>query len=130
MVDRRSRTWQEGMSGHRRGSYLARFVEVPIRDGRSLIVEVAEEPSDEVVRAGVARELTANLAESFEAALERVRSASAVIIERMRSIEQLPDEVGVEFAIKLGAEAGVVIAKSAVEANLTVRVKWSRDDGS
>jgi hypothetical protein len=107
---------------------MARFVELPIPDGQSLIVEVAEEPSDEVVRAGYARELTVDIAESFEAALERVRSAAAVVVERMRSIEHRPDEVSVEFAIKLGAEAGVVIAKTAVEANLMVRVQWNQGD--
>lgn len=109
---------------------MARFVEIPIPNDQSLIVEAVEEPRDEVVRAGFARELTTDIAESFEAALERVRSAAAVVVDRMRSIEQRPDEVSVEFAIKLGAEAGVVIAKSAVEANLTVRVQWNRDDGS
>jgi hypothetical protein len=104
---------------------VARFVEVPLPDGESLVVEATEEPGDEVVRAGYARELTADIAESFEGALERVRRAAAVVFDRMRSIEHQPDEVSVEFAIKLGAEAGVVIAKSAVEANLTVRVRWN-----
>ena len=104
------------------------FVEVPLPDGGSLVVEAAEEPDDEVVRAGHARELAAGVAESFEAALERVRDAAAVVFERMRSLQQRPDEVSVQFAIKLGAEAGVVIAKSAVEANLTVEVRWRGSD--
>jgi hypothetical protein len=108
---------------------VARFVEVPLPNGQSLVVEATGEPSDEVVRAGYARELTADIAESFEAALERVRHAAAVVVERMRSIEQRPDEVSVDFAIKLGAEAGVVIAKTAMEANLTVRIRWNADEG-
>jgi NTP-dependent ternary system trypsin peptidase co-occuring protein len=107
---------------------VARFVEVPLPDGQSLVVEAAEEPSDEVIRAGHVRELTADIAESFEAALDRVRHAACVVVQRMRSMESRPDEVSVEFAIKLGAEAGVVIARSAIEANLTVRIQWNRDD--
>jgi Trypsin-co-occurring domain 1 len=108
---------------------MARFVEVPLPDGRSLVVEASEEPGDEVVRAGYAHESAAGVAESFEAALDRVRNAAAVVFDRMRSFEHRPDEVTVEFAIKLGAEAGVVIAKSAVEANLTVQVRWSGTGG-
>ena len=105
---------------------MARFVEVPLPDGVSLVVEASEEPNDEVVRAGYARELAADAVESFEGALEGVRHAADMIIGRMRTIDHRPDEVSVEFAIKLGAQAGVVIAKSAIEANLTVRIRWNQ----
>jgi hypothetical protein len=107
---------------------VARFVEVQLPDGASLVVEAAEEPSDDVVRAGYAHEVAADVAESFEAAMERVRHAASVVFERMRSIDHRPDEMSVEFAIKLGAQAGVVIAKTAVEANLTVRLHWNHSE--
>jgi hypothetical protein len=107
---------------------VAHYVEVPLPDGASLVVEAAEEPSEDVVRAGVVHEVAADAVESFESALERVRHAAGVVFERMRSIDHRPDEITVEFAIKLGARAGVVIASTAVEANLTVRLHWNHDE--
>ncbi len=107
---------------------MTRFVEIPLPDGGSLVVEVAEDLGTEVVPAGHARELAAGVAESFESALERIRDAAAAVAKRMRSLDPQPGEVTVEFAVKLGAQAGVVIAKSAVEANLTVRLRWNGSD--
>lgn len=104
---------------------LSRFVEIPLPDGAALIVEADEEPSDGVVRAGRARELAEDVAESFEDAMDRVRHAAAAVVDRMKSLAEPPDQVSVEFSVKLGAEAGVVIAKTSVEANLVVQLHWS-----
>jgi hypothetical protein len=37
-----------------------------------------------------------------------------------------PDGIEVEFGVKLNAEAGAVIAKSAVEGHFTVKLSWDR----
>jgi Trypsin-co-occurring domain 1 len=39
-----------------------------------------------------------------------------------------PDEHEIEFGIKLNAEAGVVVAKSAVEGHFSVKLLWRRGD--
>jgi hypothetical protein len=38
------------------------------------------------------------------------------------------DEREVEFGIKLTAEAGVLVAKTAVEGNFVLRLKWTRPE--
>lgn len=35
-----------------------------------------------------------------------------------------PNEVEIEFGIKIGGEAGVFVAKSTLDANLQVKLKW------
>ena len=35
-----------------------------------------------------------------------------------------------EFSIKLSADANVIIARSAGEANFKISMRWSRDEGS
>ncbi|MGH2593215.1 MAG: CU044_2847 family protein [Anaerolineae bacterium] len=37
-----------------------------------------------------------------------------------------PDEVGVEFGIKLNAEAGAFVALAGAEANYKVTLKWTK----
>jgi hypothetical protein len=46
----------------------------------------------------------------------------------MRQLQDLaskPDELGVEFGIKFTAEAGALIAKTALEGNIKISLKWA-----
>ncbi|MDH6574925.1 CU044_2847 family protein [Kitasatospora sp. MAP5-34] len=63
--------------------------------------------------------------DTFEEALSGVRAAaeSALAVFRGGSLE--PDEVEIEFGVKLSAEAGALIARTAADAHLTVRLSWS-----
>jgi hypothetical protein len=107
---------------------LASFVEVPLPGGGSLIVEATGELNDAVVRAGRVQRIADEASESFESALERVKLAAAVVRDKMSALEVAPDEVTVEFAIKLGTAAGVVVASASAEANFKVLVRWTGDE--
>jgi hypothetical protein len=64
--------------------------------------------------------------ESFESALDRVRWAAEGLLARLTSLASPPDEVAIEFGVKLNAETGAVIAKAATEANFKINLKWTR----
>jgi hypothetical protein len=104
---------------------VASFVDVPLPGGGSLIVEVTEELDDGVVRAGRVQSIADAASESFESALDRVRLAASVVRDKMSALDVAPNEVTVEFAIKLGTAAGVVVASASAEANLKVLVRWT-----
>ena len=106
---------------------MAGFVEVPLPNGGSLIVETSEELGDGVVRAGRAQRMADAASETFESALDRVRSAAAAVYEKLSDPRVAPGEVTVEFAIKLGTAAGIVIANASAEANLKVMLRWTKD---
>ncbi|MGW2396355.1 CU044_2847 family protein [Kitasatospora sp. NPDC001664] len=63
--------------------------------------------------------------ETFEQALAGVRSAAESALAVFRGGSLAPDEVELEFGVKLTAEAGALIAKTAAEAHLTVRLSWT-----
>jgi hypothetical protein len=105
---------------------LAKFV---LSDGSSIVAEVDDEPieSSRVMRGGIASsEIVVKANESFESALDRVRWAAEGLLDRLTSLASPPDEVKVEFGVKLNAETGAVIAKAATEANFKINLKWTR----
>ncbi|MER5637209.1 CU044_2847 family protein [Kitasatospora sp. NPDC002227] len=64
-------------------------------------------------------------AESFEGALEGARAAAESALAVFRGGALAPDEVEIEFGVKLTAEAGALIARTAADAHLTVRLTWA-----
>jgi Trypsin-co-occurring domain 1 len=92
-----------------------------------VFVEVAE---DSVRTERIARNQSGVLqAETrLDEALQAARPAIRTVLETLR--ELAPEEHVVEFGIKLNAEAGVVVAKSASEGHFTVKITWRRDTTS
>lgn len=64
---------------------------------------------------------------SFDDALQGIRSAAESALRVFRGGSLQPDGVELEFGVKLTGEAGAVIAKSAVEGHITVKLSWSPD---
>ena len=64
----------------------------------------------------------------LDEALQVARPAIRAVLDTLRDL--VPEEHVVEFGIKLNAEAGVVVAKSAAEGHFTVRITWRRDTTS
>jgi hypothetical protein len=87
-----------------------------------VIVEVADdEPGfDRVVGSG----LITDARKSFEASLREVHEAMATALRTFRDGGLRPDGVAIEFGVRLNAEAGAVIAKTAIEGHLTVKLSW------
>lgn len=100
-------------------------IEFPLEDGSSLWVEVNEAETPGLAPAARG-DLPTRAAKTFEAAMERVRPAAQAIIQKLRSLHDAPDEITVEFGLKLSAEAGAVIAASGVDANYKVTLKWKK----
>jgi hypothetical protein len=66
---------------------------------------------------------------TFDDALTGIRAAAESALRVFRDGALKPDAVELEFGVKLTAEAGAVIAKSAVEGHLTVKLSWSPAGG-
>lgn len=104
---------------------MKHLIEFPLEDGSSVIVEV-DEPAPEggPERAARPGDVAAKAEQTFEAALERIKPAAGAIITKLRGLSDPPDEVGVEFGIKLSGKIGAVVASADAEANYKVTLKW------
>jgi prefoldin subunit 5 len=105
---------------------MGRLVEFPLDDGSYVLVEVEEPENDGLRRVG-REEVVERATQTFDEALDKIRPASEAILKRLQTLSQAPDEITVEFGLKLSAEAGAFVCSGKVEANYTVTLKWKRD---
>jgi Trypsin-co-occurring domain 1 len=105
---------------------MAELVQFELPDGGVVFAEVAaDEPG--VRRAartedGLWVKATANL----DTALEGVRTAANVALDKLRNLGQTPDEIELQFGVRLNATAGAVLARTDAEGHLQVRLVWNK----
>lgn len=65
-------------------------------------------------------------AKKFSDSLEVLKNVSTAVIAKLNDVKEdlRPDEVEVKVGLKFTAEAGAIIAKTSVEGNLEVTIKW------
>jgi predicted RecB family endonuclease len=73
------------------------------------------------------KEVVKSVTETFEAAFEnQVKPAVVKVVEVMKRIS--PNEIEVDFGIKMKADVGAVFSKAGVDGHLNVKLKWSAKD--
>ncbi|MFE5853505.1 CU044_2847 family protein [Streptomyces sp. NPDC056500] len=105
---------------------MTRIGDLRLSDGTTVRVEVEGQQDDGIDRVarGSASGIVRGSAQTLQEALAHIRPAVEAVADSVRSLASQPDTVSVEFGIKLSAEAGVVVAKAASEANFAVRLEW------
>ena len=107
---------------------MKRLVEFPLDQGGDVVVEIDEPQAGPTVRGlGKDRSTIVEQADrTFEDATAVVTPAARSLIDQLRSIDNPPDEVGIEFGVALSAQTGAFIASIAAEANFKVSMTWRR----
>jgi NTP-dependent ternary system trypsin peptidase co-occuring protein len=103
---------------------MKHLVEFPLEEGGSIVIEVDEPESGGTVRAGRGDTII-KAKETLEEALNKVLPVTKSIVEKLRSIGNKPDEIEINFGMKLSTAAGAVIASASAEANFDVTVRWT-----
>ncbi len=107
---------------------MKRMIEFPLEDGSTILVEVDEpEPQDGIVQAARPDEVFQKAQQTFEQALDTVKPAASTIIKKLRSLQDPPHEIEVEFGLKMNAQVGAFVAAAGIDANYTVTLKWKRE---
>jgi hypothetical protein len=107
---------------------VKRLIEFPLDQGGSVLVEVDEPPGGPVTR-GLGKDRSALVQEAdktFADATAAITPAARSLIARLRSIDDAPDEVAIQFGVQLSAQTGAFIASVAAEANFAVSMIWRR----
>jgi hypothetical protein len=102
-------------------------------EGTETVVVEVDEPLDEAgeERAGfLSWKSPRPTSEDLEASFDRITPAANLLMSKLRSLADRPDEATIEFGVKLTAKAGAVLASAGVEANFNVTLTWKRHDTS
>jgi hypothetical protein len=101
------------------------LIAVPLEDAAAVVMEIDEEAADSgVVRSARPGEVVATATMSLGDALEQLQPMAQTIIRKLRDLAERPDEIEVEFGLKMTLAAGLVIAHSSAEANFKVILRW------
>jgi hypothetical protein len=103
---------------------VKQLLEFPLQDGGTVVVEVDEDIAG-TQRAARPGEVAAQVTETFEAALAPVAPAAEALLERLGTLSKRPEEITVQFGVKLTGKLNAIIASSAGEANFAVNLKWT-----
>jgi Trypsin-co-occurring domain 1 len=97
--------------------------------GGAVLVEVADdEPGIE--QAARVDDLVVKARVSLENALDQVRAVANAAVVKLRDLAEQPQQIQVEFGIRLNAEAGAVIARTQAEGHLQVTLTWTRPESN
>ncbi|GAA2781049.1 CU044_2847 family protein [Saccharopolyspora taberi] len=99
------------------------LVSMPLDGGGEILIEAADEQHGNA-RVG-RRNGVEQATETVQAAMGATRPAAEAVLGELRSMEQPPARISLQFGIKVTGEANLAVAKSAGEANFTVSVEWS-----
>jgi hypothetical protein len=106
---------------------VAGLIRVPLEAGGFLTVEVDSRDAG-VVKAGRPGRVATEAAQTLEAALASLVPGATAMVNKLRAAK--PSEVSLSFGIKLSAEAGAVIARTAGECNFAVTLCWQEDSST
>ncbi|MFE1437280.1 CU044_2847 family protein [Streptomyces sp. NPDC058739] len=104
---------------------MPELLRVPLENGGSVLVEVDSGPQA-VVRVARSGGVVAEASETLERGLDSVREAAHAVLARVADLPRQPDKITLELGLKLSAEAGVFLAKTAGEGSLTLTMEWDR----
>lgn len=105
---------------------MAEFARFPLEDGGTVLVEVETEAGLERASRGGA--ILKDVTGSFEKALSQVRDAASAAMAQFLAMPRRPDEVELKFGVKLDAQAGAVIARTGLQGQFEVKLKWRRGE--
>lgn len=104
---------------------VPQLLELSLNDGGTVLVEVDDPVTSPVVRGGRTQSAVIEAGASLEQVLGKLGPALRSIVAQVRDAADRPDQVEIEFAVKLSTDANVIIARAGGEANFRIALRWS-----
>ena len=101
---------------------MAELLHYELDPGTTIAVEIDDDLSG--FEAASPRDYPARAAETFSAAVAHGRRAAEAAFEQFRKMAVQPDEITMEIGLKMSGEAGAVLAKTASEGHIVLKLVW------
>ena len=108
---------------------MPQYIEFPLEKGGTILIEVDETDGRPTMRGGLdGSKLLKSVDNTFDTAVDNVRNAANVLLKKLKSLHEAPDEMEITFGLKATGELGgsFVVAKAGLEANYSVKLTWKK----
>lgn len=105
------------------------YIETKAKDGTTVRIEVESTAKSGAgfARPSAAAAVTGEATrDAYEQVLATIRACANGMIETLQNLEAAPSAASINFAIKIDAEAGAMVAKSGNEAQFKVALSWKQ----
>ena len=109
---------------------MTNYIETQARDGSEIRIEVEDVSK---IGAGFSPKSAPNVTsetakDAYNQTLNAIRACANGIADTIQSLEMQPNAASIDFAIKIDAEAGAMIAKSREAAQFRVSLSWKQEE--
>ncbi len=105
---------------------MATYIEYKLDDGGTILVEIPGQEGGIVKASNKEGHVVKGAEKKFSEALDSIKSAATAMRQKLSDLKA--DEVEVKFGLKATGELGnFAIAKTGVEANYEVTLKWKNE---
>lgn len=91
-----------------------------------ILVEFTPQPQSENTAALMRTDLEERSAEAVNYAMNTLRNVAQQVVETLNTLDDQPDQVEVEFGLKLNWEGQAAIAHMSDRANFKVKMTWTQ----
>lgn len=108
---------------------MTEYIETKTKDGLTIRIEV---DPDARGTAGFGRQTAAGdvstetAQDAYDQTLNTIRACASGVIDTLQGLDAQPSAASIEFAIKVDAKAGAMIAKSVGAAQFKVSLSWKQ----
>ncbi len=106
---------------------MKQYIEFPVAKGGRVVIETEDQGVEQGIEpAARGGGLIKRAEKTFDDAVDNIRTTAEVLVAKLSDLAEVPDEIQVEFGVKMNGKVGAVIASGDVEANFKTTLKWKR----
>jgi len=110
---------------------MTHYIETQAKDGSLIRIEVEDTSKTGVgftPKQDRATDVSGETAQvAFDQSLKTISVCANGVIDTIQALDTLPSSASIEFAIKVDAEAGALVAKSREDAQFRVSLSWKQE---
>ena len=108
---------------------MIHYIETQTKDGSTIRIEVADSsrPSAGFARSTTSTHISTEMSQdAYNQLLATIKHCANGVIDTFQNLEALPNMASIDFAVKIDAEAGALVAKSREDAQFRVSLSWKQ----
>ena len=110
---------------------MTHYIETQAKDGSIIRIEVEDTSKTGVgftPKQDRATDVSGETAkDAFNQSLKTINACANGVIDTIQTLDSLPSSASIDFAIKIDAEAGALVAKSKEDAQFRVLLSWKQE---